>query len=75
MSVLFVQSLYSIRKHAKSLPKTEKKVKNDPDTILARNFFKNIDDNGSIIKWTCPELEERFDQPELNHRDDEYADD
>ena len=71
LRVLFIQSLYRIKQHAKKLPKSEKKLKDDPESIKIRSFFKNIDEeNGSIIKWKGPELEERFDLAELHHRED-----
>ena len=70
---MFVQSLYRIKQHAKKLPKTtEKKLKDDPESIRIRSFFKNIDEeSGSIIKWKGPELVERFDLVELHQRDDD----
>ena len=71
LRVLFVQSLYRIRQHAKKLPKTDREVKNDPESMKMRSFFKNIDEeSGSIVKWKSTELEQRFDLPELYHRDD-----
>ena len=68
LRVLFVQSLYRIRQHQKKLPKAEKKMKDDPESIEIISFFKNIDEeSGNIIKWKSTELDQRFDLLELNN--------
>ena len=63
---LFAQSLYKIRQHGKVFPKKkEEPLKFDPESILIRSFFKNIDsETGQIIKWKLPGLEPIQDLPE-----------
>ena len=64
---LFAQSLYKIRQHGKCMPKKkEEPLKNDPESILIRSFFKNIDsETGEIIKWKIPGLEPIQDLPQF----------